>query len=188
MPAFHELTSARPNPSAARPAIGAHAHWSTVAQGGGKRRHRRRRRGIPAAGMELRRRRGGGAGAARRGEAPHRGGAPRQGNASRGGADIGADELADGGRRRCARAGEERRVGEERHVGEEPLVGDGRDEERRRRRRRRKRGEAAIWGKTAKCRSVRRWGLYRIPDLLSRVVFTTVTKCPLVSCRIMTRD
>jgi hypothetical protein len=72
--------------------------------------------------------------------------------------DIGAAELADGRRRRCARVGEKRHVGEERcvgegrRVGEEPLVGDERGKERWRQQRRRKRGEAAIWGKTAKCR------------------------------------
>jgi hypothetical protein len=35
-------------------------------------------------------------------------------------------------------------------------------------------------GKTAKCRSGRRRGLYRTPHLLSRVVFPTVTEGPLV--------
>jgi hypothetical protein len=115
-------------------------------------------------------------------------------HACRWGADVGAAKLAGGGRRRCARVGEgrhvgeERRVGEGRRIGEEPFVGDGRNEERRRRRRQRKRGEAAIWGKMAKCRSERRQGLYRTPNLLSRVIFTTVTKGPLVSGRIMTRD
>jgi hypothetical protein len=76
---------------------------------------------------------------------------------ARRGANVGAAELVDGGRRRCARVregrcvGEERRVGEGRRIGEGPLigeghVGDGRGEERRRLRWR-KRGEAVIWGK-----------------------------------------
>jgi hypothetical protein len=43
------------------------------------------------------------------------------------------------------------------------------------------RGREAIWKKTAKCWSGRRRGLYRTPNLLSRVVLPTVTKGPLVS-------
>jgi hypothetical protein len=49
------------------------------------------------------------------------------------------------------------------------------------------RGIEAIWGKTAKCRSGRRRGLYRIPNLLSQVVLPTMTKGPLVSRRIASR-
>jgi hypothetical protein len=92
----------------------------------------------------------------RRAGGRHRGGQPgglgrRVGEMLR----VGATELAGGGRRRCARVGEERRVREEQRVGEgwrigeEPLIGDGHGEERRWPQRRRKRGEAVIWGKTA---------------------------------------
>jgi hypothetical protein len=45
-------------------------------------------------------------------------------------ADNGAAELTDGGRRHCARVGEERRVEEGWRVGEEPLIRDGRSEKR----------------------------------------------------------
>jgi hypothetical protein len=43
-------------------------------------------------------------------------------------------------------------------------------------------------GEMARCQSGRRRGLCRTLDLLSQDVFTTVTKDPLVSGHIMTRD
>jgi hypothetical protein len=165
-PAFHGMTSARPNPSAARPTIraqhaGGRPHWWAR-----KWRRRRRRCGIPAAGMELSHR-GEGLGAAAEEEGWGRGAVSGRCASVR--ADVGVAELAGDGRRRCARVGEEWRVGEERsikegrRVGEEPLVGDGRGKERRRRWPRRKRGKAAIWGETSKCRSGKRGGLIQNP-------------------------
>jgi hypothetical protein len=121
-------------PRAARPTIG-HTHAGRRSQrGAGKRRCRRRRRCIPATGG---RRQGGGlgataeeegrgppprrdqglgvVGAARRGGPPCRGDAPHRGRRCASvRADVGAAELAGGGRWRCARVGEERRGASER--------------------------------------------------------------------------
>jgi hypothetical protein len=88
-PSISRVDVSKTNPSATRPAIGAHARRPVAAQGVGKRRHRRRRHGIPAAGMELSYRgRGPGAaaeeegrGAASRGGVLRRGGAPCRGDA-----------------------------------------------------------------------------------------------------------
>jgi hypothetical protein len=107
-------------PPAPRPAIG-HTHADRQAEA------QQRRRDIPVAGG---RRRGGGpargrrrggirarGGGASRGGPPRQGGSPRRGRrcaSGTGRADVGAAELAGGGRRRCARVGEERRVGQER--------------------------------------------------------------------------
>jgi hypothetical protein len=106
MQEFHGLTSARQNPSAARPAIGAHARRPAAAEGAGKRR-RWRRRDIPAVGAQSPRskvggrRRGGGPGAAaQEGSGPGGGGSGR-GAASGRGAMSG----------RCASSGIKMRVG-----------------------------------------------------------------------------
>jgi hypothetical protein len=88
-PAFHGLASARPNPSAARSAIGAHARRPVAAQGVGKRQ--RWRRSIPVAFTKWRHR-------SRRRTAGGRRGR-RVGEGSR------VRELASCGRRRCARVG-----------------------------------------------------------------------------------
>jgi hypothetical protein len=135
---FHGLASARPNP-ARRPAIRAHARRLPAAQGVVK---RRRRCGIPVglAGWygpvsESRGDDARGGGGSGRGWHQRRGrerAACRGGDACRGGADVGAAELASGWRRQCARVqegrlvGEERRVRERRRIGKGPLIGEGR--------------------------------------------------------------
>jgi hypothetical protein len=106
-------------PPAPRPAIRNTHAGRRLQRGVGKRRRWRRRCDIPAAGG---RRRGGGmARGRRRGEirtgGGESGGPPRRGwrcAMGMGRADVGATELTGGGRRRCARVGEEWRGTSER--------------------------------------------------------------------------
>jgi hypothetical protein len=144
-----------------------------------RRRAGGRRRGGRPAGVAAEEGSGpGAAGAASRGGPPRRG---RRCASVR--EDVGVAELADGGRRCCTRVEEEWRDASEKRgasgTGAARRDSDGGEE-------RRWRGEA-IWGETAKCRSGRRRDLYRTPDLLSRVVYTTMTKGPLVSGCITTQ-
>jgi hypothetical protein len=94
MLAFHGLTSARQNPSAAWPAIRAHARRPATAEGAGKRRRQWRRRGISAAGAQPLRRRAGGR---------HRGGSgPGGGGGEGGGGESGRGAAS----RRCTVSGD----------------------------------------------------------------------------------
>jgi hypothetical protein len=137
MPAFHGLTLPRQNPARPGQPSGTRTPAGNrrggpasgvVSSGGAAYRLQEAAVEEEGRGPPLRRDqgRGGGAGAAIRGRAPRHGGPPRREDAPHRGrrctsvrADVGAAELASGGRRRCARVGEERCVGEGRRLRDE---------------------------------------------------------------------